>query len=104
MRQVFLLGTNFVRTQWLTLLVMSLYLVSIASVFAYNQEMQEARFFLKLHAFYLVAIAMMVAAPAVQTERRSRRIVGVLSKGLHRWQYLVGILCGSALISAIFCG
>jgi hypothetical protein len=103
MRQVFLLSINFVRTQWITLLVMSLYLVSIAGVFGYNQEKQEAGFFLKLHAFYLVAMAVMVAAPAVQAERRSRRIVIVLSKGIHRWQYLGGILCGSAMISAVFC-
>ncbi len=103
MRPVFLLGANFVRTQWLVLLVMSLYLVSVAGVFAYNQELQEARFFLRLHAFYLVAMAVMVAAPAVQTERRSRRIIAVLSKGIHRWQYLGGILCGSAIISAVFC-
>jgi ABC-type transport system involved in multi-copper enzyme maturation permease subunit len=103
MRQVILIGTNFVRTQWLTLLIMSLYLIGIATVFAHNQEMQEARFFLKMHSFYLVAIAMLVAAPAVHAERRSRRILAVLSKGIHRWQYLGGILCGSAIISAIFC-
>ena len=103
MRQVLLLGVNFVRTQWLILLLMSLYLISISGVFAYNQEVQEARFFLRLHTFYLMAMALMVAAPAVHAERRSRRIVAVLSKGIHRWQYLGGILCGSAMISAIFC-
>jgi len=46
---------------------------------------------------------MTVATPAVQMERRTRRILAVLSKGIHRWQYLGGILCGSAIISGIFC-
>jgi hypothetical protein len=72
-------------------------------VFAHNQEPGEAGFFLRMHAFYLMFIALTVATPAVQMERRSRRILAVLSKGIHRWQYLGGILCGSALLSGIFC-
>src|SRR5262245_62575245 len=103
MRAIFLLGTNFVRTQWLTLAVMSLYLAGIALVFAHNQEVHEAGFFLKMHTFYLLFLALTVATPAVQMERKTRRILAVLSKGIHRWQYLGGILCGSALLSGIFC-
>ena len=103
MRAIFLIGMNFVRTQWLTIAVMSVYLLGIAFVFAHNPDVHEAGFFLKMHTFYLIFLAMTVATPAVQMERRTRRILAVLSKGIHRWQYLGGILCGSAIISGIFC-
>jgi hypothetical protein len=45
----------------------------------------------------------MIAIPALQTERKTRRILAVLSKGIHRWQYLGGLLCGCTMISALFC-
>jgi hypothetical protein len=103
MRAILLIGVNFLRTQWLTLTVMSLYLLGIAVVFAHNPDIHEAGFFLRMHTFYLIFLAMTVATPAVQLERRTRRILAVLSKGIYRWQYLGGILCGSAIISGIFC-
>jgi hypothetical protein len=103
MRAIVLIGINFVRTQWLTIAVMAVYLLGIALVFAHNPDIHEAGFFLKMHTFYLIFLAMTVATPAVQMERRTRRILAVLSKGIHRWQYLGGILCGAAMISGIFC-
>lgn len=103
MRAILIIGMNFLRTQALTVLIMVTYLAGMAAVFLHNQRSQEARFFLQLHSFYVIFIAMVVAVPAVYTERRSRRIVAVLSKGIHRWEYLGGILCGCAMISAIFC-
>lgn len=103
MRAILLIGINFMRTQRLTLAVMSLYLLGIAVVFAHNPDIHEAGFFIRMHTFYLIFLAMTVATPAVQLERRTRRIIAVLSKGINRWQYLGGILCGSAIISGIFC-
>src|SRR5215472_2173996 len=103
MRAILIIGINFLRSQVLTVLIMVTYLSGMAVVFLHNQRSQEARFFLQLHSFYVVFIAMVVAVPAIYTERRSRRIVAVLSKGIHRWEYLGGILCGCAMISAIFC-
>jgi hypothetical protein len=98
-----LIGANFVRSQWMTVLVMTVYLAGIAGVFAHNPERQEARFFLQMHSFYVMFLAVVVAVPALQMERRSRRILAVLSKGIHRWQYLGGILCGCSMITGIFC-
>jgi len=102
-RAILLIGANFVRSQWMTLLVMIVYLAGIAAVFAHNPERQESRFFLEMHAFYGLFLSVIIAVPALQMERRSRRIVAVLSKGIHRWQYLGGILCGCDMIAGIFC-
>jgi hypothetical protein len=98
-----MIGANFVRSQWLTLVVMTVYLAGMAVVFAHSPQRQETRFFLQIHSFYLLFMAVAIAIPALQTERTSRRILAVLSKGIYRWQYLGGILCGCGMILAIFC-
>ena len=102
MRSVLLIGFNFVRMQWLTVLIMSFYLVSIAAVFAYNEQRQEVSFFFQSHAFYVLFLGSMLAIPVLQTERKSRRIVAVLSKGIYRWQYLAGLWMGCSIITSFF--
>ena len=103
MRPILLIGINFVRTQWIALAVMSAYVLGIGGVYRVHTQPDEVLFFLRWHAGYAIFFAAMVAIPALQTERKTRRILAVLSKGIHRWQYLGGILCGCAMISALFC-
>jgi hypothetical protein len=103
MRAIFLIGINFVRTQWIALAVMSAYMAGIAGVYRLHAQREEVLFFLRWHAGYAAFLATMMAIPALQMERKTRRIQAVLSKGIHRWQYLAGILCGCAMIAAIFC-
>lgn len=103
LRAILTIGANYVRTQALIVVIMAVYLSGIAVVFFHNQRSQEARFFLQLHSFYIIFLAMMIAVPAIYGERKSRRIVAVLSKGIERWEYLAGILCGCGTISAFFC-
>jgi len=102
MRAVLLVGLNFVRMQWLTVVIMALYLLSIASIFAFNEQRQEVSFFFQSHAFYVLFLGSMLAVPAIQTERKSRRIVAVLSKGIYRWQYLAGLWLGCSMITSLF--
>jgi len=103
MRSIFLIGINFVRTQWIALAVMSAYILGIGGVYRVHTQRDEVLFFLRWHAGYAIFFAAMIAVPALQAERKTRRILAVLSKGIHRWQYLGGILCGCAMISALFC-
>jgi hypothetical protein len=103
MRAIGLIGVNYLRTQGLTVLIIVVYLAGMAVVFLHNQRGPEARFFVQLHSFYVVFVALMVAVPAIHADRKSRRILAVLSKGIHRWEYLGGILCGCGLVSAVFC-
>jgi hypothetical protein len=103
MQAIFLIGINFVRTQWIALAVMSAYVIGIGGVYRVHTQRDEILFFLRWHAGYAIFFTTMIAIPALQTERKTRRILAVLSKGIHRWQYLGGILCGCAMISAIFC-
>jgi hypothetical protein len=103
MRAIFLIGINFVRTQWVAVAVMSAYVIGIGSIYRLHTQREDVLFFLRWHAGYAIFLAVMMAIPALQVERKSRRILAVLSKGIHRWQYLGGILWGCAIISGIFC-
>lgn len=51
---------------------------------------------------YGLAIAAFLSSSTIRNEERSRRIVGVLSKAVARWQYLLGILLGSIGCAAIY--
>lgn len=102
MLPIFLIARNFVRTQWLVVTIMSSYLVGITWVFTVHEQRAETVFFLQWHSSYVLFLAMTLAVGAIQTERKSRRIVALLSKGIHRWQYLAGLLGGCAVIIAIF--
>ncbi|MBZ5506316.1 MAG: hypothetical protein LAO78_12725 [Acidobacteriia bacterium] len=103
MRAIFLIGVNFARTQWIALAVMSAYVLGIGGVYRLHTQSDEVLFFLRWHAGYAIFLATMLAIPAFQMERKTRRILAVLSKGIHRWQYVGGLLCGCAMISAFFC-
>ena len=103
MRAIVLIGINFVRTQWIALAVMCAYVLGIGGIYRVHTQRDEILFFLRWHAGYAIFFATMIAIPALQTERKTRRILAVLSKGIHRWQYLGGLLCGCTMISALFC-
>lgn len=99
---ILLIAANFIRTQWLVVAIMTAYLLGISGVFAVHQQVGETIFFLQWHSFYVLFLAMILAVGAIQSERKSRRIVAVLSKGIHRWQYLTGLLCGCGGIAGLF--
>ena len=102
MRSILLIAINYIRTQWLALVIMTVYLFGIGGVFSLNQQRPEVLFFLRSQPLYLIFLALMLALPALQADRKSRRIVAVLSKGIHRWEYLGGILCGCSLVTLFF--
>lgn len=102
MLPILLIAGNFVRTQWLVVTIMCSYLVGITWVFSVHEQRAETAFFLQWHSLYVLFLAVTLAVSAIQAEKKSRRIVAVLSKGIHRWQYLAGLLTGCGMIVAIF--
>jgi hypothetical protein len=103
MRVVFLLGTKFVSTQWVPAAVMTAYLIGAGVLFGWHQQRADVQFYLQWHSYNAVFVGALIAAPSIWSERRSRRILAVLSKGIGRWQYLGGILFGCSLLSVWFC-
>ena len=103
MKVILLLGANFVRSQLLLLAIVLAYVICLSAFLAFHEHLPDLLFFIRQQAIYVIALAAMVMVPAIQNERKSRRVLNVLSKGIHRWQYLGGLLCGATLIAGIFC-
>jgi ABC-type transport system involved in multi-copper enzyme maturation permease subunit len=57
---------------------------------------------LQQEIIYGVAVVTFLASSAIYNERRSRRIIAVLSKGISRMQYLLGLLLGSLCCAAAY--
>ena len=106
MRAVLLIGINFVREQrWpiLVLLLWVLLLTFLGLVTNIRKERDDLLFIFKQVAIYIIAFSIFFGGSAIYSERRSRRILAVLSKAIGRAQYLAGLVLGVAMACAIYC-
>lgn len=106
MRPVFLIAANFARDQLWPLFFLLLWVLGWAlfSLFADPRTGAEDILMLfKQLAAYSVAFSVFFGSSAIRADQRSRRILTVLSKGISRRQYLLGLLSGIALVLGIFC-
>ncbi len=103
MNPIILLGANFVRSQILLLAILLAYVVCLTGFLGFHEQLPDLIFFIRQQAIYVIALGAIVMVPALQNERKTRRVLNVLSKGVHRWQYLGGLLCGAVLITGMFC-
>ena len=106
MRPVLLIAANFLREQrWLTL-VLVLYAVGLAAIFAVSEKQvsaEDAFFFLRQQSLYAPLFSLFLAVSAIHNERKSRRILAVLSKALTRRQYIAGLLAGILAVLGAYC-
>ncbi|HEY1270705.1 MAG TPA: hypothetical protein VGF08_01910, partial [Terriglobales bacterium] len=102
MRQVILIAINFVREQRWPILMLMLWVVILSCV---GLVVSPHRFLVifKQSAVYVVLFAGFFGASAIHNERKTRRILAVLSKGVARWQYISGLLAGIVLATGIYC-
>jgi len=106
MRQVRLIAINFAREQRWPILVLMLWVVvlNLTGLFKQLQTSHEDVLFLfKQVAAYGLAFAVFFGASAIHNERKTRRILSVLSKSVGREQYIGGLLCGILFVVSIFC-
>ena len=99
MKPVLLIAINFAREQrWpiLTLLVWVLLLAFLGLVTDVHREREDLLFVFKQDAVYVLAFSVFFGGSAIYNERRSRRILGVLSKAVGRQQYLSGLVLGGS--------
>ncbi len=106
MTPVLLIAENFLREQrWLTL-VLILYAVGGAAAFGIAEKQvsgEDVLFFLHQQALYSVLFSYFLAVSAINNERKSRRMLAVLSKAITRGQYLAGLLVGILAVFGIYC-
>jgi hypothetical protein len=105
-KPVLLIAVNFVREQrWpiLTLLLWVLLLAFLGLVTDIPHQREDLLFVFKQDAVYVLAFSVFFGGSAIYNERRSRRILGVLSKAVGRQQYLSGLVLGVTIASAVYC-
>src|SRR4051812_30672040 len=104
MRPVLLIALNFLReSRWAILLLLLWAGISgAAAAYSIKESQDDALFFLKQQAVYGVVFTAFLASSAIYNQRRSRRILAVLSKGLSRTEYLAGLEVGFLASAAVY--
>lgn len=106
MRAMWLIGGNLIREQrWLAFLL-ALYIVVMTAVIAHDgahAARADVAFLVKQQAIYAVLFSALLALSALHNERKSRRILAVLSKSVTRAQYLAGLLLGVMVLIGSYC-
>jgi ABC-type transport system involved in multi-copper enzyme maturation permease subunit len=102
---VFLIALNFLRESRWALLLLLLWAVISGGAAAYSIRgaQDDALFFLKQQAVYGVVFTAFLASSAIYNQRRSRRILAVLSKAISRGEYLAGLELGFLVAAALYC-
>jgi ABC-type transport system involved in multi-copper enzyme maturation permease subunit len=106
MKQVGLIAINFVREQRWPILVLMLWvgvLIAMGLVYDLRKAGEEVLFVFKQVAVYGIVFAVFFGASAIHNERKTRRILSVLSKSVGREQYIAGLLCGIIFAVSIYC-
>ena len=104
MRAALLIARNFVRENRWPVIVLLVWGVAsgTAGVVLAGHPDDDALFFLKQQAMYSVFFTVFLAASSLHNQRRSRRILAVLSKGIERYEYLAGIVLGYSSVALLY--
>lgn len=102
---ILLLAGNFVRqNRWLLLAFMlwpfMLGAFSWSPHHAANRE--DVAENVRVEVFYGTAVLAFLTSSGIYNERRSRRIIGVLSKSVSRLQYLLGLWIGASCFAVLY--
>ena len=106
MKPVLLIALNFVREQRWPIFVLLLW-VLLLGIFGLvadaSRNREDLLFIFKQVAVYVVAFSVFFGSSAIHNERKSRRVLAVLSKAVARSQYLSGLALGITMACAIYC-
>ena len=106
MRPVILIAGNFVREQrWVVAawVAMAFGFAGIIAGVGGKPTSEDVEMYIAQQALYAVGLSVFLAASAIHNERKSRRIVAVLSKSVRRSQYVAGLLVGIFACSGAHC-
>jgi hypothetical protein len=107
-RILFLIGWNFMREQRLVLFIFVAWIFGFGILFTLmhrpGERTDDFLMLFRQQAAYGVAYAMLTSASAIHSERKSRRILATLSKGIYRGEYLAGVLLGTVMMTGFYFG
>jgi len=104
MRAVLLIAANLLReARWYVLLMVG-WVVGLTLLLQIDKRPKPADvvFIVSQEAAYGIVLALMMGAAAIHADRKTRRILSVLSKAVERREYLAGLLLGAAYQALIF--
>jgi ABC-type transport system involved in multi-copper enzyme maturation permease subunit len=105
MNPILLIAANFLRQMRWLVLVYPLIAIALGvgfSLFMHPGDQEAISGYLFQLITYALAIAVFLGSQANFNERKSRRILGVLSKGIERRDYLAGLMVGVFATSGVF--
>ncbi len=102
---VLLIAGNFVRENRWPLITLLVYVGVFGGAVAFvgGSSLDDAMFFLRSVGVYGLAFTGLLAASGINNERRTRRMLAVLSKGIERRQYVTGLLLGAMTDALVYC-
>lgn len=104
MTAVWLIAINFVRQQRIVTYIFLAWVVGFGALFGLWGGGDRSDMLALFHqqTAYGVIYTLFLAAASVHGERQSRRILSVLSKGIHRHEYIAGLMLGSVLMTCLY--
>ncbi len=106
MKAVLLIAVNYVREQRWPIFVLMLWillLTFLGLIANIPRDREELLFIFKQVAMYIVVFSIFFGGSAIHNERKTRRILAVLSKAVGRQQYLSGLVLGVTMACAVYC-
>lgn len=102
MSAVTLLAFNYLRAQRLVAYIFMAWALGLALIFMLldSQDVSARQGLFTQQCAWVVPFAALTAGAAVHNERKHRAIIAILSKGIHRWEYVLGIYAGTLLMAA----
>lgn len=101
-----LIARNFLReNRWPVLILLAWIIFSTAVTAGFGRERvvpEDVVFFVQQQAVYICAFSAFLAANAIHNDRRSRRILLVLSKAVNRGEYLLAMLIGTLTMTVVY--
>ena len=106
MRQVSLIAGNFLREHRWPVLILFAWIILVAAAtgdFGRSRPVSEdVVFYCQQQAMYICVFSAFLAADAIHNERKSRRILLVLSKAISRGEYLLAVILGTCTMAVAY--
>ncbi|MGB8888365.1 MAG: ABC transporter permease subunit [Candidatus Korobacteraceae bacterium] len=106
MKPVLLIAANFLREhRWPVLILFAWIALTAVAAGGFGRDRVAADdvvFYVQQQAVYICVFSAFLAAGAIQNERKSRRILLVLSKAISRSQYLLAVVLGTWAVSLVY--
>ncbi len=101
-----LIAKNFLReNRWPLLILLGWIVFTAGATAGFGRErvsLDDVVFYVQQQAVYIYGFSAFLAASAIYNERKSRRILLVLSKAVGRGEYLLAMLAGTLSMAAVY--